>query len=382
MKLAINVAFNPAGGAVTQLINMVHYLSKTGSNIDLIIYVNKNTMKLLETDITLNKNKVIVCLIPGISVVFRVLWEQLMLPFYLFKENVDVLFCPGNIAPIITSCKKIVWIGTIGPFFKEFYDGFDLPNRIKLFTNKMMMITSAYRSDAVIFESNFTKNLFIDSYGIKSERSHVINIGNDIFYKRINNKEYPDLDISFNRFTPFALCVSHLYPYKNILLMLEAFRKSIDNSGSKVNLLIAGSRDYKYYDRQILNKIDDLSLKENVVLLGSVSKEELRYLYSNCELMVFPSPFENFAYTLVEAMKCGAPIVCSNTTAMPETCNNAALYFDPYDINDMALNMCKVLKDETLRASMSKKSLARANELPDYSEVTIETLKIIESQIE
>ena len=162
--------------------------------------------------------------------------------------------------------------------------------------------------------------------------------------------------------------------------MIEAFRKSIDNSGSKLNLLIAGSRDYKYYDRQILNKIDDLSLEDNVVLLGSVSKEELRYLYSNCELLIFPSPFENFAYTLVEAMKCGAPIVCSNTTAMPETCNNAALYFDPYDINDMAMNMSKVLQDEALRISMIKKSLARANELPDYGEVTIETLKIIESQ--
>ena len=63
----------------------------------------------------------------------------------------------------------------------------------------MLMITSAYRSDAIIFESNFTKNLFIDSYGIKSKRSHVINIGNDTFYKRINNKEYPDLDKRFNK---------------------------------------------------------------------------------------------------------------------------------------------------------------------------------------
>ena len=383
MNIAINAAYNPAGGAITQLVNMVRYISSSDDNLNLVIYVNKKTKNLLEeqSEIVGTKCEMIVCILPGLSVIFRIPWEQLILPFLLLSKNIDVLFCPGNISPLFTKCKTVTWIGTIGPFYREFYQNFNLANRIKLWLNKRLMITSASRSDAIIFESNFTKNLFIDSYGIKSERSHVINIGNDTFYKRINNKEYPDLDISFNRFTPFALCVSHLYPYKNILLMLEAFRKSIDNSGSKLNLLIAGSRDYKYYDRQILNKIDDLSLKENVVLLGSVSKEELRYLYSNCELMVFPSPFENFAYTLVEAMKCGAPIVCSNTTAMPETCNNAALYFDPYDINDIALNMCKVLKDETLRASMSNKSLTRANELPDYSEVTIETLKIIESQI-
>jgi len=285
------------------------------------------------------KCEMIVCILPGLSVIFRIPWEQLILPFLLLSKNIDVLFCPGNISPLFTKCKTVTWIGTIGPFYKEIYQNFNLTNRIKLWLNKRLMITSASRSDAIIFESNFTKNLFIDSYGIKSERFHVINIGNDTFYKRINNKEYPDLDISFNRFTPFALCVSHLYPYKNILLMLEVFRKSIDNLGSKLNLLIAESRDYKYYDRQILNKIDDLSLKENVILLGSVSKDELRYLYSNCELMVSPSPFESFAYTLVEAMKCGAPIVCSNTTAMPETCNNAALYFDPNNLDEMAKMM-------------------------------------------
>jgi len=383
MNLAINAAFNPAGGSLTQLVNMVKYFPSSDDNLNLVIYVNKKTKNLLEEqgEIVGTKCEMIVCILPGLSVIFRIPWEQLILPFLLLSKNIDVLFCPGNISPLFTKCKTITWIGTIGPFYKEFYQNFNLINRIKLWLNKMLMITSAYRSDAIIFESNFTKNLFIDSYGIKSKRSHVINIGNDTFYKRINNKEYPDLDKRFNGFIPYALCVSHLYPYKNILNMLDAFKKSVDTLSVNLKLLIAGSRDYKYYETEILKKIDDLLLKKDVILLGSVSKEELRYLYSNCELMIFPSPFENFAYTLVEAMKCGAPIVCSNTTAMPETCGNAALYFDPYNVDDMANSISKVIKEKDLSASMIKKSLKRANELPDYSEVTIKTLKIIKSLI-
>ena len=97
--------------------------------------------------------------------------------------------------------------------------------------------------------------------------------------------------------------------------------------------------------------------------------------------MIFPSPFENFAYTLVEAMKCGAPIVCSNTTAMPETCDDAALYFDPYNIKDIEKKISEVLQNKSLRTSMVKKSLKRGDEIADYSQVTMKRLEIIELQI-
>ena len=113
--------------------------------------------------------------------------------------------------------------------------------------------------------------------------------------------------------------------------MIEAFAIAKRNTESDYRLLIAGgNRSNKYYN-DISNIIKKLKLKDSVILLGAVSKEDLRYLFSSCEFFVFPSPCENYAYTLVEAMSCGTPIVCSNTTAMPETCQDAALYFDPYN---------------------------------------------------
>ncbi len=97
--------------------------------------------------------------------------------------------------------------------------------------------------------------------------------------------------------------------------------------------------------------------------------------------MIFPSPFENFAYTLVEAMSCGAPIICSNTTAMPETCGDAAIYFDPYDVEEMEVKINLLLKDENLRNTLKEKALARANELPDYEEAILQTFDIMKNLV-
>ena len=67
--------------------------------------------------------------------------------------------------------------------------------------------------------------------------------------------------------------------------------------------------------------------------------------------MIFPSPYENFAYTLIEAMSCGTAIACSNTTGMPDTCHEAALYFNPYDIEEIAEKISMLISDEKLRKS-------------------------------
>ena len=382
MKIAINAAFNAIGGAKIQLINMAKFIPSSNYDLDLVIYVNKHTYNLLKEEGGILENyKVVFCNIPSISTIFRYLWEQFIFPFLLLLENIDVLFCISNTAPLFSKGKRVQWIHTMGPFDKEFYQYFNLANRIKLYLNKIIIGESAKRSDMVIFESKFTNQLFVDIYNIRSERSHIINIGKDLFFYPVESKKENYLLDKFGLFSPYALCVSHLYPYKNIVRMLEAFRLALDHTGVDLKLLIAGSKDYKHYTEEIITVINNLSLEKSVILLGSLSKKDIRDLYSKCEFLIFPSPFENFAYTLVEAMNCGTAITCSNTTAMPETCQNAALYFNPYDIEDMAQKIKMLISDKELRLSLNKKSIDRAKELPDFKEVTIETLDIMKSLV-
>jgi len=351
--------------------------------LDIVIYSKKSNNNLL-SDLTKN-NKVIISKLANLSNIGRMIWGQFFLPFYLMKEKVDVLFCPGNFGPIYSPVKTVIWIHTIGPFFKEFIKNFlwisKGQNKIKLYINKFFMVLSSLTADAVIFESQFTKELFTNKYHIKENKSHVINIGFDEYFannKKINSNVI-DTELSGN--SKYILCVSHLYPYKNIVRLLIAYKQVLDTTKTSAKLMIAGSGGYSYYDNEIKKCIVDLNIHNNVVLLGGVPRESLKELYLNAHLLAFPSPFENFPYTLVEAMSCGTPIVCSNTTAMPETCQNAALYFDPYNTHDMADKISLILENDLLRQEMSEKSIIRSKELPDYNEVTFKTLNIMKELI-
>jgi glycosyltransferase involved in cell wall biosynthesis len=239
------------------------------------------------------------------------------------------------------------------------------------------MVKSAQRSDAVIFESKFTMNLFIDKYKVNAKKSYVINFGKSKFFYRINPKEAKTLSSKYDSYKAFVLCVSHLYPYKNIVRMLKAFKAALDATSVNLKLVIAGSRNFQYYDEEILRNIQHLGLQESISLIGSVSREELRYLYSQCEFLIFPSPYENFAYTLVEAMSCGAAITCSNTTSMPETCEDAAVYFDPNSVEEMSEKIKLLIDNKGLRKTLGFKSIDRVKKLPDYKEATIKTFDIM-----
>jgi glycosyltransferase involved in cell wall biosynthesis len=371
LKIGINVTFTPSGGSYTQVIHMLNFLSKE-NNTKLIIFSKKNNRTLIK-HIDRTVHLVIESRLSSISAFTRVLWEQLLLPFYLFKYKVDLLFCPGDMSPIFTSVKKVQWIGTIGPFWDKIYDyDIGLLKRIKYPVNKFLMYKSAEYADHIIFESNYSRDYFLDRYNIDKEKTTVINIGKDELL--LNNK---GADSSLNKkYNPFVLCVSHLYPYKNIPRMIECFYRANENIRHSTKLLIAGSFILEKYTNSIRSIINDLNYNDNVLLLGMVNKKKLRYLYENCEFMIFPSPCENFAYTLVEAMSLGTPIVCSNTTAMPDTCLEAAIYFNPFDKDDMTNKISLMLDNKILQKQYSKKSIARANSLPTYQEVTKRTIGI------
>ena len=135
-----------------------------------------------------------------------------------------------------------------------------------------------------------------------------------------NTKRYSDVE--------FILTVSHLYPYKNIEILLESF-SNLQLHKRGLYLFVTGSvYDYGYFNK-LCTLVKNYGITENVIFLGQVEMQDLRELYSRCKIFVFTSPFENFAYTLIEAMSCGAPIIVTNSTSMPEACGDAALYFSP-----------------------------------------------------
>ena len=379
MKLAINATYNPSGGSKTQLVNMLKNFLNV-KDISFVIFIRKKNLDLLD-DLDQNKIKVVVSRVAGISTILRVIWEQTVLPFLLIKEKAVILFCPGNIAPIYSPVKTIQWIGTIGPFFKEFYNGHNTYERIALHVNKYLMYMSARRSDIVIHESRFSQNLFYDKYDCSLSNSEVIHIGQDSSFYPVSSEKSKHINEKYKLNDPYILCVTKFLPYKNIDRLIEAFNKvtEIDNN---IELVIIGKLyPHKKYSKEIIRKIELLGLNDKNTIIDEIPRPDLLFLYSRCNFLIFTSLYESIGYILMEAMSCGAAICCSNATAVPEACKNAALYFDPYNTLDIANKMKRIIKDDTFRKSLKMESLKRANELHDYEQVTMKVISIIRDTI-
>ena len=134
----------------------------------------------------------------------------------------------------------------------------------------------------------------------------------------------------------------------------------------------------KYYES--LKKLININnLTDEIIFTGPCTKEDLKYAYSICKLFVFPSLCESSGYSLIEAMSCGAPILASDKTAIPDTCKDAAVYFNAYDEDQLLLNLSDLLLSSEKLKIMKKNSLARASEMINYKAAARIFLDIVEA---
>jgi glycosyltransferase involved in cell wall biosynthesis len=101
-------------------------------------------------------------------------------------------------------------------------------------------------------------------------------------------------------------------------------------------------------------------LEDRVICPGLLSLADLRLLYSYADAFVFPSVYEGFGMPVLEAMACGAPVIASNTTALPEVAGDAAVLVDPVCVEELADAIVRVIEDRALRDSLRAKGFERA----------------------
>ena len=123
-------------------------------------------------------------------------------------------------------------------------------------------------------------------------------------------------------------------------------------------LVVAGGKGWLNDD--LSQVAADLGIAERVKFLGYVQEADLRVLYSAAKLFVYPSIYEGFGLPPLEAMACGAPVITSNTSALPEVVGDAAILIDPHNSETLCQAMQRVLCDDELRLRMRQQSRARA----------------------
>jgi glycosyltransferase involved in cell wall biosynthesis len=157
---------------------------------------------------------------------------------------------------------------------------------------------------------------------------------------------------------PYLLYVGSLEPRKNLIRLLEAFAL-LGQDRRRTKLVIVGAP--KWQTSPILRRVRELGIEQEVRFLGPVPDDELPSLYSAAQLLVLPSLYEGFGLPVLEAMACGAPVVASNVSAIPEVAGDAAILVDPFDTRSISRAIARVLEDRALAEQMRARGLAQAS---------------------
>ena len=175
----------------------------------------------------------------------------------------------------------------------------------------------------------------------------------------------------------FIMYVGRPTPHKNLSRLISAFAK-LKASHPDLTLVLAGKKDANYARHEariIRDKLDDIYFTD------FIPDEKLRWLYENCRAYVFPSLSEGFGLPGLEAMLHGAPVVSSNATSLPEVHGDAAVYFDPLSIDDMAAKIDAVISDDAKRAEMIKAGKKQAQKF-SWKRMAEKTLTVYEKALE
>lgn len=155
---------------------------------------------------------------------------------------------------------------------------------------------------------------------------------------------------------PYLLCVGNVKPHKNIIRLLEAYAAYRKQTDTPLKLLIVGQAEGFLTGIKNLGEIlTAQELKDNCVFTGFVDDETLAGLYKNATAFIFPSLYEGFGLPPLEAMSYGTPVIASNAASLPEVLGDAALYVNPYNLEDIAEAMIKVTRDKALREKLIAK---------------------------
>jgi len=278
--------------------------------------------------------------------------EQLVLPFIFAGENLDLLHVPHFNAPLLYPGKLII---TIHDLIKHYSKGKETTTRHPLlYTLKrvgyLFLVSSVVRkAKSILVPSEYVKQDLIKNFRLSENKIIVTYEAVDSKIKKINLSEAEKKQIlsQFGLVQPFVIYTGSVYPHKNVDLLIDAVIKH--NLTKEVDLMLAivCARNvfYERINRMIIQKGAESFIK----LLGFRSDEEVSRLYSLALCLVHPSKMEGFGLTGLEAMKAGLPVISSSASCLPEVYGDAALFFDPENVDDLVSKLELAIGDRNLR---------------------------------
>jgi glycosyltransferase involved in cell wall biosynthesis len=289
-----------------------------------------------------------------------VAWHRLRLPLFveLLTGRVDLFHSPDFTLPPVWRARALVTVHDLS--FLRVPECFP-PGLLRYL--EAAVPRAVRRADHVVADSHNTRRDLMELLDAPAGKISVVHSGVEARFRPMRGEgDREALDAVRRKYglpERFILSVGTVQPRKNYARLVEAFgmlnsQFSIPNC----DLVVAGGRGWLY--ERAYERVEALGLGGRVQFLGFVDDADLPALYNLARAFAFPSLYEGFGLPPLEAMACGVPVVCSHVSSLPEVVGDAALTVDPLDVEALAAALARLLEDESLRASLAARGLARA----------------------
>lgn len=275
---------------------------------------------------------------------FARLWTHLRFAAALWQDKPDITFVPAHTLPFVFAGRAAVTIHDLG--YRYFPDSHPTQQRWYL---DLTTRYSAWRANVILADSMATANDLQRFYDIPARRTTVV-------YPGVDSLELAEFDVvrrKYNLPPRYFLFIGTLQPRKNIARLVQAYARYKKTTGDSAALVLAGGKGW-LYDEGWTAGIND------IILTGYIDDEHKGALYAGALALVFPSLYEGFGFPVLEAMGCGTPVICSNTSSLPELAGDAALLVDPLNIDALTAAMYRIVSDEALRLELIERGKAQA----------------------
>lgn len=276
---------------------------------------------------------------------FPRLWTHLRFAAQLWRDRPDVTWVPAHTLPLLFPGRAAVTVHDLG--FRVFPEAHPANQRRYLdWTTRY----SAARASIVLADSAATAADLTRFYGTPRHKIRIV-------YPGVDAPPIGDLDAlrrKYNLPQRYFLFIGTLQPRKNIARLVRAYAAwRAAHPDDAVGLVLAGGQGW-LFDPAWTAGVD------GITLTGYVDDADKGALYAGALALVFPSLYEGFGFPVLEAMHCGAPVICSGTSSLPELAGDAALLVDPLDVDAIAAAMTQITRDADLRAALAARGRAQA----------------------
>lgn len=306
-------------------------------------------------------------------------WRMSVLAAYYAHYNMDkrlpatdIFHGTDHLLPPLKHAKSIF---TIHDLIFRFFPQYHLPlNRWFL---DLMLPKFMQRADAIIAVSENTKRDVIRLMNVPAEKIHVVYEGvNPSFHPIDDQTQHERVRAAYHLPPQFILFFSTIEPRKNLVTLLDAYSTLLKQEAATPPLVVMGRKGWLYQDT--LQHIRDLGLQERVILTDWVEEADVPVVINLATVFVFPSLYEGFGLTPLEAMACGAPVISSNASSLPEVIGDAGILVEPRDAAAFTRAIQRVLSDANLRQDLRAKGLEQAARFT-WERAARETLRVYET---